>query len=368
MNSSTSHAFEAYEKGLTASKKADWQQALIYFATAFKLAPNNVRFAMFIGQALWELERRTEALDIWSLGADRDMALRRAHLMPQADHDTRKASLLADTELRRHYTNLQEKTVRDLEGIDPGRLANAIWPQTHIEQVIFNPNGPCPHMYFAPELPQTPIFDRKEVAWTKTLESETLNIKQEFLALMTRGDVGKPYVNENANMGPDWESLRGQDTWTSIHLYQHGTPTDIAKLCPQTCEVLSRLPVVLHNNNPMEAFFSVLKPGTHIPAHYGLANCRTTVHLPLIIPPDCAIRVGENIHEWAEGETFIFDDSFDHEAWNKSAKQRVVLIFEAWRPDMTDGEIQTVEASYAARDARLKNRKVPDLDALIAAR
>ena len=38
---------------------------------------------------------------------------------------------------------------------------------------------------------------------------------------------------------------------------------------------------------------------------------------------------------------------------------RVVLIFEAWRPDMTEGEIAAVEASYAARQSWLDGRTMP---------
>ena len=46
----------------------------------------------------------------------------------------------------------------------------------------------------------------------------------------------------------------------------------------------------------MEAFFSRLVPGAHIPPHYGLTNTRLTVHLPLIVPEDCGIRV--LLNEW----------------------------------------------------------------------
>jgi len=34
----------------------------------------------------------------------------------------------------------------------------------------------------------------------------------------------------------------------------------------------------------------------------------------------------------------IFDDSFEHEAWNKSNETRVILLFEIWRPEISPDE------------------------------
>ncbi|MGH8399135.1 MAG: aspartyl/asparaginyl beta-hydroxylase domain-containing protein, partial [Gammaproteobacteria bacterium] len=87
-----------------------------------------------------------------------------------------------------------------------------------------------------------------------------------------------------------------------------------------------------------ETFFSVLKPGAHIPPHTGVINTRLVTHLPLIIPPDCGIRVGNETRGWKEGECIVFDDTFEHEAWNKSDQTRVVLIFDIWNPYLTEVE------------------------------
>jgi len=34
----------------------------------------------------------------------------------------------------------------------------------------------------------------------------------------------------------------------------------------------------------------------------------------------------------------VFDDTFEHEAWNRSEQTRVVLIFDIWNPYLTDVE------------------------------
>ena len=42
-----------------------------------------------------------------------------------------------------------------------------------------------------------------------------------------------------------------------------------------------------------------------------------------------------------EGEPFVFDDSFEHEAWNKDDNHsRIVLIFDIWHPDLTPKEVK----------------------------
>ena len=61
--------------------------------------------------------------------------------------------------------------------------------------------------------------------------------------------------------------------------------------------------------------------------------------MPLIVPENCgAIRVGSEARPWVEGELLIFDDSMLHEAWNDSDSERVVLLFDIWRPELTPEE------------------------------
>jgi len=50
------------------------------------------------------------------------------------------------------------------------------------------------------------------------------------------------------------------------------------------------------------------------------------------------LRVGAETRHWRRGETLIFDDSFEHEAWNRGNDTRVVLLFEIWRPEITADE------------------------------
>jgi aspartyl/asparaginyl beta-hydroxylase (cupin superfamily) len=94
--------------------------------------------------------------------------------------------------------------------------------------------------------------------------------------------------------------------------------------------------------------FSLLRPGARIPPHTGQINARLICHLPLIVPDGCGFRVGNEVRRWIEGETLIFDDTIEHEAWNNSGRLRVVLLFDIWRPELSLEERKLVAATLAA--------------------
>jgi aspartyl/asparaginyl beta-hydroxylase (cupin superfamily) len=85
-----------------------------------------------------------------------------------------------------------------------------------------------------------------------------------------------------------------------------------------------------------EIMFSLLHPKTRIPAHRGSVNGRLVAHLPLIVPENCGyLRVADEKRGWETGSLLIFDDTFDHEAWNGSDEQRIILIFDVWNPQLS---------------------------------
>src|SRR5207248_7160597 len=86
--------------------------------------------------------------------------------------------------------------------------------------------------------------------------------------------------------------------------------------------------------------FSRLEPGAHIPPHNGMLNCRLICHLPLIVPAGCWLRVGNETREWEDGKLLIFDDSIEHEARNPSGEIRIILLFDIWRPELSEAERQ----------------------------
>jgi aspartate beta-hydroxylase len=79
----------------------------------------------------------------------------------------------------------------------------------------------------------------------------------------------------------------------------------------------------------------VLEPNSRIAPHKGLTSTRLIAHWPLIVPPDCAFKVGGEVRPWVPGTPMVFDDMNVHEAWNDSDRIRVVLIADFWRPELS---------------------------------
>jgi len=118
-----------------------------------------------------------------------------------------------------------------------------------------------------------------------------------------------------------------------------------------------QLPLVtLGGAAPVEAFLSILKPRTRIPPHFGLANYRLTVHLPLIVPAGCGVAVAGEARETRFGRPMIFDDSYEHSAWNNSEAARIVLIFEIWHPALSAAE-RTAVTGMLSRYNLLSRRR-----------
>jgi aspartyl/asparaginyl beta-hydroxylase (cupin superfamily) len=81
-----------------------------------------------------------------------------------------------------------------------------------------------------------------------------------------------------------------------------------------------------------------------------MLNCRLICHLPLIVPPGCWLRVGNETREWEPGRLLIFDDSFEHEAKNPTGELRIILLFDVWRPEVTGEERSAISAIFDSID------------------
>jgi beta-hydroxylase len=128
---------------------------------------------------------------------------------------------------------------------------------------------------------------------------------------------------------PDYVKSESPQSWQVFTFMLFGIRSmENAALCPLTSEIIFSIPEIISCD------FSSLKPQTHIMPHTGFTKTILRCHLPLIVPEGntCAIRVGGQVKSWKEGELMIFDDSFDHEAWNRSDEQRVVLMFDIPNP------------------------------------
>jgi aspartate beta-hydroxylase len=209
-----------------------------------------------------------------------------------------------------------------------------------------------PTFLFVPGLPDLPWFEREAFPFLASLEEATDAIRTELLDVLADETGFEPYVDmpENAPAAPVWRELNRSPRWSAYHLYRHGERVQAhCQRCPRTVAALEALPLLRIPGHGPEALFSVLRPGTHIPPHTGVINGRLTAHLPLVVPPDCgALSVAGQPRPWHEGRCLVFDDSFVHEAWNRSPHTRVVLIFDLWNPHLTAPERDALAAVIAA--------------------
>jgi len=216
-----------------------------------------------------------------------------------------------------------------------------------------------PIRYFFPGLPLIEFYERRDFPWTAMLEASAGTIREEAERVLSDPQRLTPYVADDGAPGSGPGDLTGSRQWTAFFLWQSGQVVEEnARLCPRTMDVLRELPLAHVPGATPSVLFSVLAPGAHIPPHNGMLNTRLICHLPLITPPGCSLRVGGETREWRYGETLIFDDSIEHEAWNRSDQTRVVLLFDVWRPELTDVERRAV-AAYLTAQARFEQQPPP---------
>ena len=206
-----------------------------------------------------------------------------------------------------------------------------------------------PTNFYYPGLPQTPWYDPSQFAWVAELEAAVPQMRAEIEGLLADEQGLEPYVQADADRASRGHSLLGDARWSAFHLYKQGERVEEnASRCPLIMRLLELPPIPrIAQRSPM-ALISILKPGTHIPPHHGMLNTRLICHVPLVVPAGCRLRVGPDTRDVIEGKAMIFDDSFEHEAWNDGDSARAVLLFEIWRPELDEAERTALTAMYEA--------------------
>jgi aspartate beta-hydroxylase len=209
----------------------------------------------------------------------------------------------------------------------------------------FNPE---PSFMYFPQIPAIEFFERGDFPWLDAIEAATDDIRTELTAVLVADRAGlEPYIAYPDGVPLDqWRELNKSRRWSAYFLSNQGVdqPSHIAR-CPRTMQALKGAPLCDVPARGPTAFFSILDANTPIPPHSGVTNTRLTVHLPLIVPSDCGFRVGSETREWVPGKAWVFDDTIEHEAWNRSDSPRAVLIFDIWNPLLTAAERDIVRAA-----------------------
>lgn len=196
-----------------------------------------------------------------------------------------------------------------------------------------------PTFLYFPDLPARPYLDRGGFEWIDTFEAATDAIRAELLHLLGSEQGRERVFTSDELERVNLKGLKGAPSWNGYYFYRHGVRrADNCAACPKTAQAMDVLPLCRVVEHAPEAFFSVFTPGTHLLPHRGVTNTRVVGHLPLLVPDNCALSVAGEVHAWQEGQVVVFDDTYEHEAWNRSDRSRVVLIFDLWNPYLTDVE------------------------------
>lgn len=234
----------------------------------------------------------------------------------------------------------------------PRRFQDSIDILTGRRQVSLQLQRPGGYLY--PELPQRRYYERGEFTWAEGVEAVAGMIREELSSWLEMGsDCFTPYmVNDPTRPRHDAHGLVDNPQWSTLYLWQNGKPIkEHVAHCPQTFAAITGLDIPHITTRAPAILFSRLSAGARIPPHCGMLNTRLICHLPLIVPPGCGFRVGGEAREWKQGELLVFDDTVEHEAWNNGTSDRIILIFDIWRPELSAIERAAITALFEAVDS-----------------
>ena len=173
----------------------------------------------------------------------------------------------------------------------------------------------------------TPFLNSEQFSWRSLLEENWQAIARELDLLLQYADE----LPRFQDISPDQATNISKDNlWKTFFLYGYGVKLQQnCDVCPETTRIVEQIPGL------KTAFFSIMLPGKHIPEHRGPYKGVLRCHLPVKVPQDyqqCGIRVADGVRHWTAGKILVFDDSYPHEAWNKTDEIRVVLFLDIVRP------------------------------------
>jgi hypothetical protein len=221
------------------------------------------------------------------------------------------------------HTLLGARRVRDLD-----RVREHIRFRLGLDQPNYAEPHQRPSGYFR-GLTAKPWHDAEDFPWTKTLEGRFRAIRDELDTVRAQQTFRRQH-----------QRLTTSGNWNVYYFSIYGrTIREHTRLCPETTQILESIPGA---TSAGLAYFSAMEAGTHVQPHCGPFNTRLRCHFGLSVPEGAELRVGSEVRPWIEGKCIVFDDSFEHEVWNRSSRARLVLIVDTWHPDLAAHEIDAL--------------------------
>lgn len=351
--------------GIVLRARGYMEGSLLAFDTALKIKPDLTMAWIQRGDILQALGRREEALHSYLRAEELSGGLRGLARASRDAPRTRRAIRRAAVTLARAREAAVAEALAALrlrhEKADLIRVDGAIRTMTRAARPVYADPLQRPSWAYFPNLPAQPFFDRGQFPFLTGLEAKTDVIREELYGILSEPGALSPYVAVPEEQEGIWRELNRSTKWSSYHLYRNGERVEKhAERCRRTLEAVEALPLVWMQGQAPEVFFSILEPRTHIPPHFGTANYKLAVHLPLVVPSGCALRVGDRTRGLVPGKCIVFDDSFEHEEWNRSDEIYAVLTFGIWNPEVSEPEREALQVALAALNRfHLNNTRAP---------
>lgn len=165
----------------------------------------------------------------------------------------------------------------------------------------------------------------EKFSWIEKIESNYSTILEELTTFYTNNNI--PFFDD---ISSSQKQIVEKNKWKSLILLAFRKKNPLYEVAfTNTNSIIQTIP------NVTSVMYSVLEKDTHILPHRGIYKGLLRCHLGLIIPENkdtCYLKVNGKIKNWTAGKCFVFDDTFQHEAFNKTDESRVILIIDFLRP------------------------------------
>jgi len=194
-------------------------------------------------------------------------------------------------------------------------------------QVLTHTNYLAPYnllMNVFSKLPNKPILDTATLDDLAILRDNWEVMRDEAMGLAAAGEIKAADKLNDAGFNSFFRT-----GWTRYYLKWYGNPLPSAlRQCPKTIDVLKQTPSV------KAAMFASLPSGGVLNAHRDPFAGSLRYHLGLSTPnsDDCFILVDGQKHAWYDGQDVLFDETFIHEAHNRTDQNRIILFCDVTRP------------------------------------
>ncbi len=170
-------------------------------------------------------------------------------------------------------------------------------------------------------LEKKPFYSEKfEIV--KDLEQKFKNIRDEFLSVAQEG------------LYSQWpEKFLYNEGWNVFGLrFMNSDIPEAHNICPFISSLVHKYDQLITT-----AGFSIMNPGTIIYPHKGYTEEVLRCHLGIEVPEgDCFLMVDGIKKSWRAGEAFVFDDTFEHQAWNLTSSRRIIMLLDLDKERLLD--------------------------------